>query len=958
MTGMARTSKPNCLGVIPNPLRNGGKSFVAYGVSLAFPLLEPGVLLAEVDAWQAIAPYLPSITSPDTGAPKAQGEWLLAGSSHSPQGMPLAQWLAEVQIGVSRKQLRIHGPRQWQGDHAGPAEKIQRMDMAWEHTYGGADSAENRRGCGMRQKDGSVVVPSIELADHPWRHPDEACCPAGTLPVDVMHPRRQAYAGTYGADYLERYFPGMPADFDRRYFNVAPADQQIAGMWQGNEPYALRHWHPELANVEGQLPGLRVALHIARKDAALERVDMALSTVWFFPEVLLGMLIFHGMVPSTALDGSDIERVIAGVERLDAPPMPVPHYEAMWQRRTDRCTQAAAAALDDSLLCPPGFVTRFATVDQALASHLANPALARMGTCMSRQWLDAAEQLQNTRDWMREQAMTANANNDLAPAASDPHAVFDILQETFEHMAEISERSLVFEPSNKAHELLAAGEQFGKAVAADLKAVEGKLQQALAGPDRRQRMEELMRHWEQSMAKGELPSMGVSPQQWMDLAQGAAMPRLHDTSELKAAALQFEAQILRDGMTRLEAMIRSNDFHESSEADKRRQQRAFERMRKFMDERGDETADGAERMAEEMRARVAMMQQLLPLPSLPDSRTDPDHWQEQTECLIAEAKLPGFTELTEADLVVPDPMCRSDVQLTGRTVANWQLHGVDMRGSALENMTFIACDLRASDWTDSRWRNCTLIGCDLTGAQVQDAHFDGLSVKWSCLDDLQARGSTWVGGTFLGGRAQRADWQKARWEACTVIETDLADGLWKGGQLTRTTFSSAKFGQSSFSRCQATQSAWNDCDLRDCDWTSSVLTRSSLPHSRLPRSWPGAYLTHVSLRAAELTEANWQGAHLNGVDLSLAKLRNCDFSYLKAHNLQAQQADLRDCNFSNATIDHGLFIGADLRQTNFASARLHHCWLGLAHTNAQTNLRAADVLSSNFHPQRDSEPRS
>ena len=388
---MSRVSKPNCISVIPVPFRTGGKNHVSYGLTVGFDLLRPNVLMAEVDVWQSIHDHLGRIGTVDSGFAKGQGEWLLAGQAFAPSGIASPAWSAQVSLGAVRKQLKVHGPRQWNEQGLTQAIPCNAVTMDWGSSYGGDDFSDNLQGCGRSRANKAIVVPCIESPDHPWRGPDESCKAANTLPLQTHHPLRQQYMGTYDAQYLQAYYPGMPPDFDRRHFNLSSLDQRIDGFWVGDEAYELTHWHPQHERISACLPGLRPALWVGQNEGALTKVPMSLTTVWFFPEALLGVLVFHGLHPVASLDGHEIEKVLAGMESISQAMSSQAHYEAVWQQRTQRTVQAAAAAMDDGLLIPDGYQTRFTAVDTAFAQHKTSPHLLRLGDTLSKRWQQAAD---------------------------------------------------------------------------------------------------------------------------------------------------------------------------------------------------------------------------------------------------------------------------------------------------------------------------------------------------------------------------------------------------------------------------------------------------------------------------------------------------------------------------------------------------------------------------------------
>jgi uncharacterized protein YjbI with pentapeptide repeats len=942
-----------CLSVISLPLRISGRSHVAYGVAMAIPMMEEGVILAEVDMWQFAKPYLPVILAPNTGEPKPRGEWMLAGSAYA-EGGPQKSWVPEVRLGQASKQLRVHGPRQWNNGQLSEPQPVSSVEMRWQAAWGGASVPENPLGCGVRHDSDTITVPSIELPDHPWRNPDESSRPACTLPLDVWHPSRRAHQGTYGSDYLERYFPGMPADFERRFFNRAPEDQQIEHMWRGDESYVLRHWHPAHACIEHRLPGLRLALHVGFRGAPLQRVDTDLTTVWFFPEALMVVLVFNGWVPSRTLDGSDIDRVIAGVEQLGTAMHPVSHYEELWQARTQRTVDACLRAMDDSNLCPPGFVTRFATLDEAMARAKVNPALAQMGERMAKQWESVAKDLQEVQDELDSgfhQALAATPGLTLTPP---DRSVNNVLQQLTHDMADRCRSVPAVDLRKKPHEIFEGSKRQSAALVADLEALRAKLQgenaRRLSGLD----LEKMEQDWVRMKDVGALGSSESlkSPKQLISAALGAAPTEMKlSKAEVKDILSSLDAQAIRDGTERLRDMGKQMKAQGGSPEEVARLERWMSRMTDEMEKGADETADGADRLVESVRAYGSLVPQLPALVTQAEGE-DPDAYSER---FLRETKPLEFVALDENDLIDPDSRCQPGVRLADRSVGQWRLRGLDLSGAVMEDMTFINCDFRACNLSDSVWRRTTLINCDLTDANLEGAQFDAVSLQWCCIDGVNASRSRWGMSRLLYGMGRRVDWRHSQWLDSICTGVDLSDTLWQHCHFTRVITQQCRFGVAHFLQCQAMQATWGDCELAGSVWDHCQINRCNFYMSRLPRSWVAASLKHICFRESQLDGGNWRDARMEGVDFGEARMRDCDFSGLQAQGLYALQADFRGSNFSNAKIDNGILIGADLRGSCFAAAALRQCWLGLARQDDKTDFAGADLVSANFHPKPEPE---
>jgi hypothetical protein len=352
-------TKPQALGLATRPIEYRKRFGLCITASLHVPFAQGdrGVLWGEQSMWNFLtkemgAPFI------DEGVSKLTSEFLVYGHAYPPADSPIA-CAVRVQLAGQEKTVLAFGDRYWDGAKASAPIAFDKMPLSWSAAYGGADFESNTLGKGRAEVQGIRLLPNLELPQSRIIRPDQEVQPAGFGLLDVMHPQRVQYRGTYDASYLKEHSPGFAPDMDWRYFNLAPADQWMQQALRGDEPFALDHLHPTQPHIKGRLPGLRTRVFADYKlsDGGTKQreVPMRLTTVWFFPHAERCILLFHGLAQVDQDDGSDVVGLLGAVERLGEVKSDE-HYAKVLEMRADP-KMGAVHSLRDSDLLPVGLNT-------------------------------------------------------------------------------------------------------------------------------------------------------------------------------------------------------------------------------------------------------------------------------------------------------------------------------------------------------------------------------------------------------------------------------------------------------------------------------------------------------------------------------------------------------------------------------------------------------------------------
>jgi hypothetical protein len=249
---------------------------------------------------------------------KPRCDVLFDACARAPGGASVTTLLVEIAVGGLRKRLRVYGPRNWErrwrGYTLSPPSPFERLPLHYGMAFGGRhevregdrqlDEAhpENPAGvgwCGPNTGDrlDAAPAPCLEAADAPLRTPQDRQRPLALSAVARNWEPRRTWAGTYDAQWRDEAFPFLPADFDDRYYQCAPADQWIAYP-HGGEPVRLVHLFAEWPELRFVLPPLQdVGARILRTDYSTEAPAMQVDTLFFETEARRFSAVWRASTP-------------------------------------------------------------------------------------------------------------------------------------------------------------------------------------------------------------------------------------------------------------------------------------------------------------------------------------------------------------------------------------------------------------------------------------------------------------------------------------------------------------------------------------------------------------------------------------------------------------------------------------------------------------------------------------
>jgi uncharacterized protein YjbI with pentapeptide repeats len=865
--------KPLTAGLLHKTYRHAGRNRLSVAAIGFFRLGtdadREGRFLTENLQWPAVLACLPDDQPLDEVMPKACGEVLLCGHAHAPEGKPVKEMEVRLSCAGVDKRLRVVGDRQW---HYGliPWYQVTKpqpfvsMPLGYTRAFGGPRHTGNLVGRGYTGNplaglfgDNRGLLPNLDYPDAPLTRHWRRRPPAAFGPIDLRWTPRQGRGGSYGGAWLRDDFPGLPSDIDWRIFNRAAEDQWLSGHFAGGEAYRLEGMHPSLPVIAGCLPALRPRAFLLRRDEtveAAEEIPLRWDTVWFLPDQLLGVAVWHGDAEVADCDGEDVETLMVGYERPDAPRQ-IDHYRHVMALRLDPAT-AVLHAMNESQLAP----ARTPEEEEQLAAYRRATREAREAKRMAllrAMHEDLAAQL-------GEQALEV-------PAAAPPPP--DMEPPTEEEIAsgDFDLSGLMEQAARLADRAKLEGEAKRLELDAQLAELPATCAQEKDMEDR----------WHEALAKASEPA-------W-DLVGG--MPE--DDERCRNLA-----DVAADRET-LAALAQS---------------RAHERRARRAAPKASCDALPAE-VARRLGAQILAWRHAgIPLAGRDlagaDLRGASLAGADLREALLENADLSG-ADLSDASL---QGAALTGANLEGASLVGADLRGANLSGSRGRNARAAGVNLADVQALDASWPEADFSGACLdgllgTGVDFSSAVFDRCRGRGLILPQARLAGSRWHEAdlsmvVLMQASLVGADFAKARLDACVFLDADASGSRWQdavltgvqgggkadwreadfsGTQLHRCGFNGARFQGARFTGAEARQCDFGRCDLSGADLSGALLSASLFYGTRLAdcraagSDWFQALcrkgdFSRADLRGAnfvqaELTQARFEDARLDGVRL-------------------------------------------------------------------------------------------
>ncbi len=892
---------------------------------------------------------------PDTGMPKPNGEFLVSGSFYSPEKEMVTGGEVKVKLGDIEKSLYVFGSRKWVKGFPSKPEMVNSVPLEWSNSFGGEGFKNNPDGMGYNDEHLPLIENPKKIVSSPKDTPDPACFSQQSQ----MVPQRIKYQGTYDNSYLDKYFPGHPKDLDWRYFLCAQEDQWIKDFYKGNENFALFNMHPEIPEVKGSLPGLYARCflnHVKNGTEHFQEIPLNIDTVWFFPEKLLTLLTFRGVVEVADDEAEEVSHILCAYEDKEKESHSLEYYKKAFEKRKSS---------DDSML------NNMNTQDLIPAGHkcamelLMGSALEDSEESEFSKNLDAkAESMQKMADEKMEEAIKKNEKNleniavpgtakdhiplkdgkidirELMDSKKDAEPDPDVtkFKEKLEAILpgitsgdpkKLEMKNFSFDKIDKiseaANELSDKKEKEGKEIAKnEIEKAKNQVKDQIQKIDIE--IEKVIKSTpEDSEHIKSLQDAKIEIEKNLIVFDAIDI----DGTKTETALPRINVEEIKEQTARIDPKIMEISQHlQSAKTMGFEDENTKEMEKKIQDLVGSTSSqiDEALKEAESSFKEGYIMGAHFMDKGLSPHKTPVEEVKDNFLKAVS-----GKKDVSGGDWACLD---LSYENLEGVNLSGAYIEQVNFKGANLKNADFSGAILSRAIFDDADCSNAKFVNANVGAVHAHRTNFSGADFKEAKLSK----------GDFAG-----SDFTNASLEGIETMEliVDYAD--FSNAYMPQLIFMEIKISGAKFTNADMNTTIFLKCELKDCDFTGAVLERAAFVDVGLDcvsfekanissgcfvATEPGkttmeninfgeAFLKQTNFQSMELKGTNFGNANVENAFFGSADLSNSDFSNVYGKNAQFRKAKLTGANFNNIILYEGSLAKAHLVNATFKGANLY-----------------------------------
>lgn len=906
---------------------------------------------------------------PDMGMPKPGGEILISGCFFPPNKEPAASGWVRATVGHQKKELFVFGPRKWRNGFPTNPEPFTSMPIDYAHAFGGEGYQKNPNGIGF--KDGKI--PCIEDPKHLVASPTDTPDPAGFSVLDPFWPQRMRFQGTYDNSYIKKYFPGYPADFDWQYFHCAPEDQWIKGYFKGDEPFEIHHMHPDHPVIRGNLPGLYARCflnHTLKGDHApqFSELPLNLDTLWFFPEKLLGLMIWRGVIQVADDEAEQIQHMIVAYEDRSDSPRSHEHYRDTLERRINS-DDALLNYFNTEDLIPIGAKCAMELLQERAFEDHEESEFAKNMDAKSESLKKMADEkieeaIQQSEKGMQGMDIPDDFNKNMPDDAKAymPGGEKMDLRKMFKEASEPKPDPDV-EALNEKLETILPGitakdprklqlknfsfDKIDKIMATVDEFMEKKKKQALdtAKPEIEKAKTQIREQMENLKSQEGMENMPEEAKAEIDKAMATLEESLQmmdvldpeSEAELPKAPLpRMKADEIRQQLSTVSPQVAEAMQHVQAMKDMGIENEATQDMEKQINEIMDTSMQQVE-----------------------EGLADAEKAFKETYIMGAHFMADGLSPHDDPVETVAERFKKALAEGEDLTNGDWAC--IDLSGQNLDGIDLSRAFLEQVNFTGASLKNANLSRAILARADLTDADLSGANLEEANVGAVKGLRTNFTDANLKSARLSKADFTEADFTRADLTDTETLYIILNRAKFTETRMPTMKFIESklegpSFIKADMTTSVFYDCDITDADFSEAILHRCVFADVRLENVvFDKADMTSACFAATDpakssFTNVCFKGACMNRCSFQSMVMKNADLSGASMENANFINADLSCANLSRAYARYAMFRKSNLMNANLKGINLMEGSLAKARLSGTTfagaNLYGVDFLRS------------
>ena len=847
----------------------------ACTIGLGFDLVHASCVLPDV-VWATAMDFLQEGEAIDLGQPKEQAEWLLFGRACAPTNTEVTRLLVEMRVAGRSRRLLVTYDRPFSS-----------FPLTWENTWG--NERENPDGLQTKQLKRAFV--SDETS--PFGTP--ACPrPRGNWPC------RTSLLGTVSPDYALKRWPMPPEDMNRAFFNLAQESQRLPEGLHGDERFELAGLHPEIPRITGKIPARALSFFVERKDGLHEHA-IAPDTVIFFPNRLLGMILWHALLESEDEAGSDIFALHVHMDSEETV-LDLSEEEGEGEEEEEESEED----LEED--APKETVPEEEGDEQEVPPVPVIPATPEFPPVDYKGLF--SKELDNS---------LGEINEGLREAGFPPLTDAQVA-ETRRHLSQIADQFSAADAKalqQKEPELSEVLAKIG------LNETEQKnIQKALDLPIPEKAECATKEEWKSkvdtyiaTLASLIHPNANVLADLRKNLESDEIQETLKKTEVTPASVLQnfgLEPQKAESFVALLE-----NDLPEDPK------------------ELGVYTAKLEELAgfpkgsivpplsAPEFLKKAGFSLDDLPKAAPAEAEEAKEEPEENTEETPEEESEPS-EETREGGRLLLLSLLGQGEPLCGRDFTGFDLSDLDLSGHDLTGCQFKDAILTGTRFEESLLQNASFAGADCTEAVFAGANLSGADFSGAVAKGADFTGAVLVQASLKKICAKEADFSETRLDSALLEEGDFEEAVFVRSKATSLSAQKASFVRARFEEAVFPEASFTGANFTETDMHGSQLTGSDLKEAILGKSifCYGTNVGGCDMTRAFLEEANWTYVEAENAVFSCVRAASATFSDGNFRNTRWAGSDLRGGDFSRSLLEDSDLRGVNLFEGSLREARL------------------------------------